>query len=173
MRLLVPIFLVRLLYADTIVPHIHAAVEAFQAGKVAQKSGKLDSAAGLFQRAIDIEPTFMDARKAIIQVNLDGGHKMEGAKALTQLLEIEPDDAKSRILLGTLLLELKETDRALAQFSAALKLAPADAGALLGFAQAASQLGMEDRAKEAFDRGRKLYPSDQRFARPALTKPVN
>jgi tetratricopeptide (TPR) repeat protein len=148
-------------------PHIKAAVEAFENGKAAQAKKQFDSAAGLFQQAIDIEPTFIDARKALIRVDLDAGHRMDSAKAITQLLEIEPDDTVDRVLLGQFLLEQQQPERALAQFSAALNLEAYNADALLGFATAAARIGMADRAKEALERGRKRYPSDPRFQTPA------
>jgi tetratricopeptide (TPR) repeat protein len=148
-------------------PHIRAAVQAFEKGKAAQARKQFDSSAGLFQQAIDIEPTFIDARKALIRVDLDAGRKMDAAKAITQLLEIEPDDLSNRVLLGQFLLEQQEPERALAQFSAALNLESNNADALLGFAAAAARIGMADRAKEALERGRKRYPSDPRFQIPA------
>ena len=86
---------------------------------------------------------------------------------MTQLLEIDPDATHYRVLLGQLLLKEKQAQRALAQFSLALKHEPANAEALLGFATAAKQVGMNDRATQALQRGRKLYPADERF------KPAN
>lgn len=159
------------LYTQANGPHIRAAVEAFEQGKAAEAKKQSDLAASLFQKAIDIEPTFPDARKALIHVDLQAGHRLEAAKAITQLLEIEPDDADDRVLLGQILLEQQQSERALAQFSAALNLEPNNADALLGFATAAAKVGMADRAKEALERGRKRYPSDPRFQIPA--KPNN
>lgn len=161
--LVVLLLAMALLGADRSEPHIQAAANAFHAGKAEAAEGKLDAAITSFQNAIDIEPTFTEARKALIQANIDAGHKLDAARALSQLLEIEPGDFNDRILLGQLLLDQQQPERALAQFSEALKLVPKNADALLGFAQAAAKAGMEDRAREALDRGRKLYPSDRRF----------
>jgi tetratricopeptide (TPR) repeat protein len=160
-----PVFLVATvaLHADTNVPHIRAAAEAFQAGQAARAKKQWDSAVNSFQKAIDIEPTFMPARRALILVDMEGGRRIDAAKAITQLLEIEPDETSERILLGQILLEQKQSERALAQFSTVLRAEPNNAEALLGFASAAAAVGMKDRAREALERGRKRYPSDPRF----------
>jgi tetratricopeptide (TPR) repeat protein len=155
------------LQAQSSEPHIRAAVEALQNGKAALAKKQFESAASLFQKAIEIEPTFTEAREALIHVELAAAHRMEAAKGITQLLEIEPSDAKNRVLLGEILLEEQQPERALAQFSAALTTDPNDADVLSGFATAATRMGMTDRAKEALERGRKRFPSDPRFQLPS------
>lgn len=155
------------LQAQSSEPHIRAAVDALQNGKAALAKKQLESAANLFQKAIEIEPTFTEARQALIHLDLAAGRRMEAAKAITQLLEIEPSDAKNRVLLGQILLEQQQPERALAQFSAALNTDPNNADALSGFAAAATKMGMIDRANEALQRGRKSYPSDARFQVPS------
>ena len=79
------------------------------------------------------------------------------------MLEIEPELIRYRLLLGQILSEENQTERALAQFSFVLKSAPLNAEALLGFAKAAKRMGMDDRAADAMQRGRKQYPLDERF----------
>jgi tetratricopeptide (TPR) repeat protein len=164
--LLLFLSLVTALRAETHVLHIRAAAEAFKEGQSAQAAKQLNSAAASFQKAIDIEPTFTEARKALIRLDLDSGRRIEAAKAITQLLEIEPGQTAERVLLGQILLEQQQPERALAQFSAVLSTQPDNADALLGFASAASKVGMEDRAKDALEHGRKRYPSDPRFQAP-------
>jgi len=163
MRMLTVILAAAVFQAESAEPHIRAAVEALQQGEASLAKKQFDSAMSYFERAIEIEPTFMEARKDLIRTELDAGQKLEAAKALTQMLEIDPDDFRSRVLLGQILLYQQQPERALAQFSAALNLEPNNADALLGFAMAASRLGMADRAKDALERGRKKYPSDARF----------
>ena len=86
---------------------------------------------------------------------------------MTELLEIEPELTRYRLLLGQVLIEEDRPGRALAQFSFVLKSDALNADALLGFADAAKRTGMNDRAAEALERGRKQYPLDGRF------KPAN
>jgi tetratricopeptide (TPR) repeat protein len=173
MRCFVLLVAAMVLQAEVNQPHIRAAADAFREGQAAQATKQFEVAATFFQKAIDIEPTFMEARKDLIAVNLDAGRRLEAAKAITQFLEIEPEDTRDRVLLGQILLEQQQTERALAQFSAVLNLQPDNADALLGFAAAASKMGMQDRAREALERGRKHYPSDPRFSSLPGTKPVN
>ena len=145
------------------VPHIRAAEAAYEAGKHAQLEKQWQPAAESFQKAIEIEPTFLEARENLIAVYLDSGRRLDAAAAITQLLEIEPGAQKYRVLLGRILLEQKQPERALAQFSLVLKREPYNADGLLGFSAAARQVGMKDRADAAMERGRQHYPKDDRF----------
>jgi len=148
------------------VPHIRTAEAAYEAGKQAQIEKQRQRAAESFLKAIEIEPTFLEARESLIAVYLDSGQRLDAAAAITQLLEIEPNEKKYRLLLGQILLEQKQPGKALAQFSLVLKREPNDADGLLGFAAAARQVGMTDRANEAMERGRQHYPGDDRFKSP-------
>jgi tetratricopeptide (TPR) repeat protein len=144
-------------------PHIQAAQAAFEEGKQAQAEKQPSRAMECFQKAIDIEPTFFEAHEALIHSDLESGQRLQAAAAITRLLEIRPELINDRLLLGQILLEQKEAERALAQFSLVLKREPYNAEGLLGFAAAAREAGMKDRADAAIERGRKRYPSDPRF----------
>jgi tetratricopeptide (TPR) repeat protein len=152
-------------------PHIKAALAQYQAGKAAQQRKQVQHALDCFRQAIEIEPTFLDAHEALIAVYLDSGRRLEAAASITQLLEMQPNVVSYRVLLGQILLEQKESERALAQFSLVLKRDPNNADGLLGFASAARQTGMGDRAAEAIERGRKHYPLDKRFKTASQTAP--
>ncbi len=162
--LVLSILAVSIVFADEKgTPHIKAAEAAYEAGKTAQMNKQFQQAAECFHKAIEIEPTLLNAYEGLIAVYLDSGQRLEAAGVITQFLEMQPDVVSYRLLLGQILLEQKEAQKALAQFSLVLRKDPTNADGLLGFARAAKQLGMEDRAKEAIDRGRKQYPSDERF----------
>ena len=152
-----------LLGAESAKPHIKAALAAYEAGRAAEKEKQFQHAVDSFHRAIEIEPTFMDAHEHLIKVNLDAGQRLEAAACITRFLEIQPTALGYRNTLGTILLEQNQTERALAQFSLVLQRDPFNADGLLGFATAARQSGMEDRAADAIERGRKRYPFDERF----------
>jgi tetratricopeptide (TPR) repeat protein len=145
------------------VPHIRAAQSAYDEGKQAESAREFQHAADCFRNAIEIEPTFLDAHAALIATYLASGQRLNAAAAMTQLLEIEPDALKYRVELGHILLEEKQPEKALAQFSLVLKRDPYNAEGLLGFAAAANQVGMKERANAALERGRKRYPTDARF----------
>jgi tetratricopeptide (TPR) repeat protein len=149
--------------AESVKPHIKAALAAYEAGKVAEHEKRFQEAMDSFNRAIEIEPTFLEAYERLIKVNLDAGQRVEAAACITRFLEIQPTAVRYRNTLGTILLERKQTERALAQFSLVLQRDPFNADGLLGFATAARQSGMEDRAADAIERGKKHYPLDERF----------
>jgi tetratricopeptide (TPR) repeat protein len=144
-------------------PHIKAALAAYQQGKtdLLKKQPKL--AVEQFNKAIAIEPTFLDAYKELIAAHLAAGHRLEAASVITRLLEIDPRDDRERLSLAQILLGEKQWDRSLAQFSLVLQDEPFNADALLGFAAAAKSVGLDGRASEALSKGRTHYPLDKRF----------
>jgi tetratricopeptide (TPR) repeat protein len=154
---------VALVTAHAYETHIKAAVAAYQAGTVAVRQHEFQTAVTCFQKAIEIEPTFMESRKSLVRAYLDSGQRLQAARAITELLEIEPSDFRDRLVLGQILLQQKQPQPALAQFSLVLQEVPLNADGLLGFATAAKLLGMNDRAQDALQLGRKHYPHDNRF----------
>lgn len=157
--------------AEPGIPHIRAAEAACEAGKQAQIAKRWQPAVGYFLKAIEIEPTFLEARQNLIAVYLDSGRRLDAAAAITQLLEIQTDAQNYRILLGQILLEQKQAEKALAQFSLVLRQDRYNVDGLLGFATAARQVGMNDRAEDAMERGRQHYPGDDRFKNPPPAAP--
>ena len=144
--------------------HIKAAVAAYQSGKAALLRNQPTAAVPFLELAIEIEPTFLDAYKSLIQAHSAAGESLQTAEVITRFLEIEPEENHYRIMLGQILLAQKEWARALAQYTFVLREKPLDADALWGFASAAKQLGMDERASEALSRGRTHYPLDKRFS---------
>lgn len=143
--------------------HIKAAAAANNQAKAAAAVHRFATAIEFFQKAIEIEPTFEEAYEGLIGAYLSSGHFLDAAAAITKFLETEPNAVRYRVTLGQILLELKQPERALAQFSFVLKTDPFHPEALLGFATAASQFGLPDRAAEALERGKAHYPADSRF----------
>jgi len=152
--------------SDANTPHIKAAAAAYQAGKAAMLSKQPAAAAELLRKAIDIEPTYLDAYKNLIDALATSGSHLEAAAVITRLLEIEPAAQQYRLQLAQILLSEKQWDRSLAQFSFILRDDPFNAEALWGFAIAAKTLGMPSRASDALAKGRVRYPLDKRFSAP-------
>ncbi|MFL6466167.1 MAG: tetratricopeptide repeat protein [Bryobacteraceae bacterium] len=152
--------------------HIKAAVTAYNQARAATAENHFAAAIESFRKTIEIEPTFEEAHEGLIKACLDSGQQLEAAAVITRFLEIEPNASRYRLVLGQILLELKQPERALAQFSFILKADPFNPDALLGFATAANQAGLPDRAAEAMERGRARYPTDNRFKNtPRLKNP--
>jgi tetratricopeptide (TPR) repeat protein len=147
--------------------HIKAAMAAYEDAQKAVHDRQFDQAIALFRKAIEIEPTFIEAYEGSVKLYVDTNRRLEAGSVITRLLEIEPSASRHRLLLGQILLDEKQWNKALAQFAFVLKTDPLNADALLGFAAAAGQAGMADRASDALERGRKQYPLDARFKSPA------
>ena len=143
--------------------HIQAARAAFDTGKAGMEGKDFAKAVEHCRRAIEIEPTFSEAHLCLIGAFLQSNRRLDAAAAITRFLEIEPESKENRLILAQILLDEKEYERALAQFSLLLKRDPFDADALFGFSTAAKHLGMEDRASQALELGRKHHPGDERF----------
>ncbi len=156
-----------LLFGQSGTQHIKSATTSYEAGENFAKEKKYEQATEQFRKAIEIEPTYEDAFEGLVAACLSAGRRPDAAAAMTELLEIEPGLVRYRLLLGQILLEQNQPERALAQYSLVLKGKPLDADGLLGFAAAAKRLGMNDRAAEALERGRKQYPQDKRFEQTA------
>ena len=153
--------------------HIKAAAAAYGQAGAALAENHFAVAIESFRKAIEIEPTFEAAYEGLIKAYLESGQQLEAAAAITRFLEIEPNCPRYRLVLGQILLELKQPERALAQFSFILKSDPFNRDALLGFANAANQAGLPERASEAMERGRAHYPTDNRFKSTSGVKKPN
>lgn len=149
--------------AQASAPHIKVALSAYELGNAAIRDHHLSAAIESFRRAIEIEPTFMEARRSLIEALLSSGNQLEAAAAITRFLEIEPGANHYRLVLGRILLQQKQPNRALAQFSILLESEPDNADGLLGFAAAAKHTGMQSQALDALKRGAGRYPADRRF----------
>jgi tetratricopeptide (TPR) repeat protein len=143
--------------------HVKSALAAISAAKSEIENQHFERAADFCRKAVEIEPTFIEAHECLIGAYLKSNQRLEAAAAITRFLEIEPELRRYRLILAQILFEGKQFERALAQFSLVLRSDPFDADALLGLASASSQLGMGDRAAQALERGRKRYPLDSRF----------
>ena len=149
--------------APKVEPHIKAAVEAFRAGHAAVGAQDWQRAEKSYLRAIDIEPTFVEAYRALEELYSRTSRPMDLGAVLARLLQIEPDALPERLRLARLLIENNEWNRALAQLSLAMKIDPHDAETLYWFGFAAIRADMADRASEVLARGAAEFPEDRRF----------
>jgi tetratricopeptide (TPR) repeat protein len=164
MKLALVLMLTSIMAAGRPEPHIKAAAAALRDGQAAAKEQDWSRGEKLLLRAIDIEPTFTEAYRSLIDLYLTSGRPLEAGAILTRLIQIEPRSVEDRLRLGKLLLDQRQWARALAQFSIALKIDPHSADGLFGFARSADGNGMTDRALESADRGTKEFPGDPRFS---------
>ncbi len=142
--------------------HIKAAEASLRRAKVGRSTRDWISAEKNYLLAIDIEPTFMEAYRGLLELYIAADRPTEAGATLTRILQIEPTSMKDRLLLGNLLLNAGQPMRALAQFGAAMQISN-NSDALYGFAQSAEASGMRDRAMEAAVRGVEEFPKEMRF----------
>ena len=154
---------VLLLASTLLAPHIQTAAAEYHLGAAALKEESYSSAIEHFRKAIDIEPTYIDAYEGLITACERAKNSTEMARAITQLLQIQPNSLSYRLKLAAYLELAGDAQRALAQYSLALQADPKNADALAGFIDAAQKAGMRDRAANAKARGHRLYPADKRF----------
>jgi hypothetical protein len=101
-------------------PHIKAAATAYQQGHSALLQNRPAAAVKLLTRAIEIEQTFIDAYKCLIEAHLVARDRLSAAAALTRLLEIEPHAIQYRLQLAQILLAEHQPERSLARCLLAL-----------------------------------------------------
>jgi tetratricopeptide (TPR) repeat protein len=152
-----------LLASSTVAPHIQAAATEYRTAAAAFKEGNYAPAIEHFHKAIDIEPTYIDAYEGLIASYERAKNDAEVARTITQLLQIKPDSLPYRLKLAAYLESTNDKQRALAQYSLALETDPDNADALAGFVEAAKNAGMQGRAATTKARGHRLYPEDKRF----------
>ncbi len=163
MTLLIVLYVALFSAAEQPAPHVKAAEAAYKKGEASRSLLNWSSAEASYLRAIDIEPTYIEAYRGLIAVYRATSRTAECAQILTRLLQIQPDSVGDRLVLGGILMDGREWMRALAQFTEAVRLDPQNADALYWFARAAEESGMTDRAREAAELGRKRFPQDKRF----------
>lgn len=165
MRMLWAFLLASCAWAGTpkVEPHINAAEQAFRAGNAAMEAQDWQRAEKFYLRSIDIEPTFLDAYRALEELYSRTSRPMDLGAVLTRLLQIEPDSVADRLRLARLLIDNNEWNRALAQLSLAMKIDPYNAETLYWFGYAAMRAEMPDRAVEVLVRGAAEFPADKRF----------
>jgi tetratricopeptide (TPR) repeat protein len=154
---------VLLLAATLVAPHIQTAAAEYRLGAAALKQESYSPAIEHFRKAIDIEPTYIDAYDGLITAYERAKNPTEMARTITQLLQIQPNSLSYRLKLAAYLESAGDAQRALAQYSLALQIDTKNADALAGFVEAAQKAGMHDRAANAKARGHRLFPTDKRF----------
>lgn len=143
--------------------HIRSAVVECDAGSASLKTRAFDAAITHFQKAIEIEPTYVEAYQGLIAAYERSKHATEMARVVTRLLQLEPDAVAYRLKLAAFLAQSGDSQRALAQYSLALQTDSKNADALAGFIDAAQKAGLTEKGAAAKARAHQLYPSDKRF----------
>ena len=133
---------------DAIVASAEVSLEAFEAYsrgmlnlRMASRDGA-DRAIGLFERALELSPGYVDAMIALgSALDLKGaflampGLLERSLTLLQQAVALKPDSAEAHLRLGETLSDLGRIDEGIAEMQEALRLAPDDAEAHAGLAR--------------------------------------
>jgi tetratricopeptide (TPR) repeat protein len=126
------------------------------------KAGSHEGAVEAFRRAIDTEPTYAEAFRALSRSYVAQQRKEEAAATLARLLQFE-DEPRDRDQLGELLLDLGQPGRALAEFSLSRRREPEDTDAVWGMIRALRALQLTEKATALRQRAHEEHPTDVRF----------
>jgi tetratricopeptide (TPR) repeat protein len=106
----------------TAAPEIAAGL--YLAGIIAQGQNRMDDAVTNFSRALELQPSAMDALAALTRLDVVRGQSARALTRLSSAVAANPDNAVVRNLLGEMQLSAKNFAAAKEPLSAATKLAP-------------------------------------------------
>ncbi|HET9704758.1 MAG TPA: protein kinase [Vicinamibacterales bacterium] len=130
-----------------------------------QRSGAVDIAIGLFQRAITADPRYAAAHAGLgealwrkYELTKDATLVDTARAACRQALNLEPDLAAAHICAGTIASGTGEPEQAVVFLERALQLEPSSDAAYSLLARAQEQLGRNDAALATYARAVELRP---------------
>jgi protein O-mannosyl-transferase len=119
-------------------------------GNVLSQMGQVDEAVAHYQKALQTEPDYAEARLNLGTVLLFKGLVHDGIAQYQLALKAKPDYVEARLILGKALAQNGRVDEAITQYQKALEISPDDVIALtrLGWLLATSpQASIRDGAK--------------------------
>jgi choline-sulfatase len=125
------------------------------------RAGQGDRAAAVFRRALDDNPTDVQALENIGTLELQRGNLAAARQALEQATSIDPRSARAHNGLGVLAMRGGRTDEAFAQWKRAVELAPNDFDALFNLSMELDAAGRHDEARPYLERFVRDAPSAQ------------
>jgi len=133
-------------------------------------SDDMATARGLFDQAIDMDPTFAPAHAALAYVNYaevifgyaddPGTNIQKGLRGANEALALDGKDPAAHCYLGRICAQVGESESAMAEFDAALALNPSFAMAHYGRGLALTFSGDSEAALEALQTAMRLSPHD-------------
>lgn len=121
--------------AEGSLPGSSPAVEAYQAGLHAYEENRLDEAARLFERTVQLDSNHVEAHNYLGSVYFLQGRTDEAIRAFSEALRLDPNHAESHLNLGLVYQETNQPARAIQMFERYLELEPNSsiAGEVRGF----------------------------------------
>jgi len=131
-------------------------------GRVADLNSRYEEAATHFQKAVELSPSLADTRwlsdtvSQLAQTLMKLGQLPAARQALEQHLRDGPPSAKNHLLLGQLLLQMREYEPAAASFQASIRIQSNQPEAHFGLATALKRTGRDTESAAAMEEFQKL-----------------
>lgn len=130
-----------------------------QQGLIAVQAGEFAAAASLFGRAVDADPTNMEARKQLALAHIDAGQFDQALAAYEELLTLDPAQATAHFELGQLHASQGRPVDAIRHLTRATQLAPDYKQAHYQLALLLDRNGQPAEALRTYDRVLALDPA--------------
>jgi predicted TPR repeat methyltransferase len=124
---------------------------------------RLDDAARCYERAVSMNPDYVDARVALGYVLSEQKQYIEAARHLRHALSIDPAIADAHYILGTMSKHQRDHAGAIEHFGLALEVKPDFEFAYRDLIAELSQCGQMGRAKDVLRSAIRIYPDSAEF----------
>ena len=127
-------------------------------GVALDQLGRQPEAIAPFEKAIGINPNFLDARRNLVSILLRMNRADEAYRQLVEIVRLDPKDAVARSNLGVCLMMQSRLGEAVEQFETAVELNPTYVNARFYLARALAQAGRNQEAAAQLRRVLELKP---------------
>jgi tetratricopeptide (TPR) repeat protein len=132
----------------------------YNLGRFYSEQGNYTGSIAAFDRALSIDPNFVEALNSKAYVLRDVGNYSQAIAVFNQVLEKDPKHKWALNNIGYSLLQLGNISDSTSYFDKALEIDPEYQSALDNKATAMIQLGKLEEAKKIFEQVVKIYPED-------------
>jgi tetratricopeptide (TPR) repeat protein len=135
------------------------------AGLLDERQKDFTAAEGEYKKVLEIDAHSTDAAIGLTNIYMKSGRLADAEPLLRRLAADRPDDGGLHLQLGRILVAQKKNDDAIAEFQAALKLAPKDTDAQRELADLYASVGKNDLAESAYRPLVAAHPNDPELHR--------
>jgi len=132
----------------------------YRAGDQLEKSGNLAAEEVEYKKSVELQPKNPSALGALAYIYSTQKRYPEAEAALRKFIEIDPQNAKAHLQLGSVLLESNQKDVAIKELSAASGLAGSDATLLRNVAELYATHSLYPQAAQQYSAALRLNPKD-------------
>ena len=147
-----------LLWTHTLACTSDNAVAHYNLGTVLLQKGSVDEALVHFQKGMEINPGYLEARNNLGIALRQKGSVDEAIAQYQKVLEINPGYAEARINLGNALLQQGRVDEAVVHYQKALQIKPDSVEAHINLGNALLKSGRTDEAITHYQRALQIKP---------------